>query len=72
MPSRHQMFLWRAKQTCEPGDQPIVLVIISGSMVSKGFPFRSSANPVWLTKDVPPKFIRSLSDHHGGIPLLNR
>ena len=72
MPSRHQMFLWRAKQTSEPGDQAIVLVIISGSMVSNGFPFRISANPVWLTKDVPPKFIRSLSDHHGGIPSLTR
>ena len=37
--------------------KPIVLIISAGEMASAGFKFYFSANGVWLTRHVPPRFI---------------
>ncbi|MGZ3438221.1 MAG: RNA 2'-phosphotransferase [Polyangia bacterium] len=37
--------------------EPIVLIVRAGEMASEGFEFHVSANGVWLTRHVPPRFI---------------
>jgi putative RNA 2'-phosphotransferase len=37
--------------------KPIVLIIRAGEMSTEGFEFYLSANGVWLTREVPPRFI---------------
>ena len=64
--SRHDVHLSQDVQTAakvgERRGKPIVLVIDSAAMAADGFKFRISANQVWLTEHVPPKYIRILSD----------
>ncbi len=38
--------------------RPVVLVVDSGAMHAAGFIFERSTNGVWLTAEVPPKFVR--------------
>jgi putative RNA 2'-phosphotransferase len=42
--------------------KPIVLVIDTGGMVRDGYSFYISNNGVWLTKEVPVKYIKVLAD----------
>ncbi|MFI6318460.1 RNA 2'-phosphotransferase [Nonomuraea sp. NPDC050556] len=37
--------------------KPVVLVVASGAMHREGHEFRVSANGVWLTAHVPPRFL---------------
>jgi putative RNA 2'-phosphotransferase len=36
---------------------PAVLVVDAAAMVSQGLDFRRTANGVWLTEHVPPRFL---------------
>lgn len=38
--------------------RPTILTVAAGVMVTEGFPFFCSANGVWLTDHVPPRFLR--------------
>lgn len=40
--------------------KPIVLIVDAAAMHSEGFEFYLSANGVWLTNDVPSKYLRTL------------
>jgi putative RNA 2'-phosphotransferase len=42
--------------------KPIVFTVDSGLMAADGFDFYLSANGVWLTKEVPVKYLHKL-DH---------
>ena len=37
--------------------RPVVLVVRAGAMADEGFEFFLSANGVWLTREVPPRFL---------------
>jgi len=41
--------------------KPVILVVDSGRMAADGHTFRVSANGVWLTEFVPPKYVRNNS-----------
>ena len=38
--------------------RPVVLEVAAGRMAGEGFVFRVSANGVWLTPEVPPRYLR--------------
>ena len=40
--------------------KPVVYVVDSGKMAEDGFVFRRSVNGVWLTDEVPVKYLRKL------------
>lgn len=64
--NRHDVHLSKDVQTAtkvgERRGKPVILVIESGRMAADGFKFRLSANGVWLTDHVPPRYIRLLED----------
>lgn len=60
--NRHDVHLSQDVQTAakvgERRGKPIVLIIDSGAMAADGYQFRISANQVWLTDHVPPRYVR--------------
>ena len=42
--------------------KPVVLVVEAGAMQAAGYVFFRSANGVWLTEEVPPRFLRLMQD----------
>jgi putative RNA 2'-phosphotransferase len=62
--NRHDVHLSTDVQTAtkvgERRGKPVVLVIESARMAADGYRFRRSANGVWLTEHVPPRYIRLL------------
>ena len=45
------------KRHCKSKEEPIILCIDTKQMYEDGFPFYLSENKVWLTKEVPIKYI---------------
>ena len=41
--------------------KPVVLIVEAGRMVKDGYAFYRSENGVWLTKTVPPEYLKILS-----------
>jgi putative RNA 2'-phosphotransferase len=60
--ARHDVHLTQDLQTAsrvgERRGKPVVLVIDAARMAADGFTFRVTANGVWLTDHVPPRYIR--------------
>lgn len=44
----------------------VMLTVVSGAMARDGFTFYRSANGVWLTDEVPPRYIEQDADETGG------
>ena len=42
--------------------RPIIYEVLSGRMAEDGFTFYRSVNGVWLTKEVPPKYLQKLTN----------
>ena len=66
---RHDVHLSAAHETARAvgsrrGD-PVVLAVESGAMVRAGHVFRRAPNGVWLTAEVPAKFIAILDEAEG-------
>lgn len=40
--------------------KPVIYEVLAGEMSRRGFEFRLSVNGVWLTKEVPPEFLRRI------------
>jgi putative RNA 2'-phosphotransferase len=64
--NRHDVHLSKDVQTASKVGQrrgkPVILVIESARMAADGYRFRLSANGVWLTDHVPPRYIRLLGE----------
>lgn len=64
--NRHDVHLSKDVQTAikvgERRGKAVILVIESGRMAADGYEFRLSANGVWLTDHVPPRYIRLLGE----------
>ena len=64
--NRHDVHLSKdlatATKVGERRGKPVILVIDSAKMAADGYKFRLSANGVWLTDHVPPRYIRLLGD----------
>lgn len=61
--TRHDVHLSATRETAERvgarRGQPVVLTVASGEMARAGHAFRVSANGVWLTPTVPPRYLRT-------------
>jgi putative RNA 2'-phosphotransferase len=59
--SRHDVHLSTTRETAisvgQRHGKPVVLTVDCKSMYRDGFKFRLSANGVWLTEEVPPKYL---------------
>lgn len=60
--NRHDVHLSADIQTaakvCQRRGKPVILAVDSARMAADGIKFRVSANGVWLTEHVPPRYIR--------------
>jgi len=65
--NRHDVHLSKDAQSASKVGQrrgkPVILVIESAKMAADGYRFRLSANGVWLTDHVPPRYIRLLDEN---------
>ena len=64
--SRHDVHLSFSKETAikvgERHGKVIVLIVDTERMYQDGYHFQCTANNVWLTKEVPVKYIKNLND----------
>ena len=67
--NRHDVHLSKDVETATKVGQrrgkPIILLVESARMAADGHKFRVSANGVWLTESVPPRYIRLLGAEDG-------